>query len=241
MRNVELKYVEGIVPNILMIDDDMDLCELLKEYLGQEGFAVTTVHDGITGTAEALSGVYNLVVLDVMLPGSSGFEVLRSLRATSRVPVVMLTARGEDVDRIVGLEIGADDYLPKPFNPRELVARIRAVLRRASEQPTPVEGGRLIVDDLELIVGTRTLLRNSQAVELTTVEFAIISCLLRSAGQVVSREDLVRQALGRDLTAYDRSIDVHVSSLRKKLDTKNDGSERIKTVRNVGYLYSAEL
>jgi two-component system response regulator CpxR len=154
----------------------------------------------------------------------------------------MLTARGEDVDRIVGLEIGADDYLPKPFNPRELVARIRAVLRRMESDPQPqTDAGRLVVGDIELVPGTRTVLRAGQKVDLTSVEFAILETLLRLAGQVVSRDDLVKQALGRRLSAYDRSIDVHVSSLRRKLGQRAGDSERIKTIRNIGYLYSAEV
>jgi two-component system response regulator CpxR len=177
-----------------------------------------------------------------MLPGINGFEVLRRIRAASRVPVLMLTARGEDVDRIVGLEIGADDYLPKPFNPRELVARIRAVLRRVESNPQPqVDSGRLVVGDIELITGTRTVLRAGQKVDLTSVEFAILETLLRLAGQVVSRDELVKKALGRDLTAYDRSIDVHVSSLRKKLGQRAGESDRITTVRNIGYQYAADL
>jgi DNA-binding response OmpR family regulator len=228
--------------NILIIDDDMDLCDLLRDYLTPEGFVVEAVHDGLQGVERAVSGQYALVVLDVMLPGINGFEVLRRIRAVSRVSVLMLTARGEDVDRIVGLEIGADDYLPKPFNPRELVARIRAVLRRVESGPQPqVDSGKLVVGDVELVPGTRTVLRAGEKVELTSVEFSILETLLRLAGQVVNREDLVKNALGRSLSAYDRSIDVHVSSLRKKLGQRTDESERIKTVRNVGYLYSAEL
>jgi len=229
--------------NILIIDDDTDLCDLLRDYLTPEGFVVEAVHNGTEGVDRTVSGRYSLVVLDVMLPGINGFEVLRRIRAASRVPVLMLTARGEDVDRIVGLEIGADDYLPKPFNPRELVARIRAVLRRAESEPqsqVQADTGRLIVGDIELVSGTRTVLRIGQKVELTSVEFAILETLLRLAGQVVSRDDLVKQALGRNLSAYDRSIDVHVSSLRKKLGQRVDESERIKTVRNIGYQYSAE-
>jgi two-component system response regulator CpxR len=236
--------------NILIIDDDTDLCELLRDYLAPEGFVVEAVNSGFDGVDRAVSGQYSLVVLDVMLPGINGFEVLRRIRAASRIPVLMLTARGEDVDRIVGLEIGADDYLPKPFNPRELVARIRAVLRRVESEPqsqvqSPIhsqsDAGRLIVGDIELVTGTRTVLRSGQKVELTSVEFAILETLLRMAGQVVSRDDLVKQALGRNLSAYDRSIDVHVSSLRKKLGQRMDESERIKTVRNIGYQYSAEV
>lgn len=228
--------------NILIIDDDLDLCDLLREYLTPEGFATESVHNGLTGVEQAISGQYALVVLDVMLPGTNGFEVLRRIRAASPVPVLMLTARGDDVDRIVGLEIGADDYLPKPFNPRELVARIRAVLRRAGpEAQSQAEAGRLVVGDIELVPGTRTVLRAGQRVDLTSVEFSILENLLRHAGQVVSREDLVRNALGRSLSSYDRSIDVHVSSLRRKLGQGPGEAERIKTVRSVGYLYSAEL
>lgn len=228
--------------NILIIDDDRDLCDLLGDYLTPEGFTVEAVYNGLEGVERALSGKYSLVVLDVMLPGLNGFEVLRRIRALSGISVLMLTARGEDVDRIVGLEIGADDYLPKPFNPRELVARIRAILRRGESRPqTQSEPARLVVGDIELIPGSRTLLRSGEKVELTTVEFAILETLLRQAGQVVSRDDLVKQALGRNLNVYDRSIDVHVSSLRKKLGQSVDGSERIKTIRSIGYQYAIEV
>lgn len=228
--------------NILIIDDDIDLCELLRELLTPEGFTVAAVHNGIEGVKQAVSGQYALVVLDVMLPGLTGFEVLRQIRASSRVAVLMLTARGDDVDRIVGLEIGADDYLPKPFNPRELVARIRAVLRRMEHESRPPrpEMGRVVVGDLQLIPSTRTLLCAGQQVELTSVEFSILEILLRQAGHVVGRDELVRQAMGRKPSSYDRSIDVHVSSLRKKLGPRKGDPERIKTIRNVGYLYSAE-
>ena len=227
---------------ILIIDDDMDLCELLRDYLTPEGFVVDVVHDGLGGVGRAISGKYSLVVLDVMLPGINGFEVLRRIRAVSKVSVLMLTARGEDVDRIVGLEMGADDYLPKPFNPRELVARIRAVLRRVESDPqSPIDSGRLVIGDMEMVPGTRTVLRDGQKVDLTSVEFAILETLLRLAGQVVSRDDLVQQSLGRRLSAYDRSIDVHVSSLRRKLGQRAGESERIKTIRNIGYQYSAEI
>src|SRR5512136_2172976 len=166
--------------SILIIDDDKDLCELLRDYLTAEGFAVASVHNGPDGAELAVSGSYALVVLDVMLPGINGFDVLRKIRAVSKIPVLMLTARGEDVDRIVGLEIGADDYLPKPFNPRELVARIRAILRRMEASPQPqADAGRIVVGDLELVPGTRTVLRAGQKVDLTSVEFAILETLLR--------------------------------------------------------------
>jgi len=229
---------------ILIIDDDKDLCDLLKDYFAPEGFEVEALHNGLEGAERALAGGYSLVVLDVMLPGINGFEVLRRVRAASHIPVLMLTARGEDVDRIVGLEIGADDYLPKPFNPRELVARIRAVLRRAESAPVqqqaPADPGRLAVGDVELVSGTRTVLRAGEKIDLTTVEYSILEVLLRQAGQVVSRDDLVKQGMGRNLNAYDRSIDVHVSSLRRKLGAAGDGSERIKTIRSIGYLYTTE-
>ncbi len=234
----------GAMNTILIIDDDKDLCDLLKDYFAPEGFEVEAVHNGLDGAERALAGSYSLIVLDVMLPGINGFEVLRRIRAASHLPVLMLTARGEDVDRIVGLEIGADDYLPKPFNPRELVARIRAVLRRAESsrvpQQTSCDTGRLAVGDVELISGTRTVLRAGEKVDLTTVEFSILEVLLRQAGQVVSRDDLVKQGMGRNLNAYDRSIDVHVSSLRRKLGVAADGSERIKTIRSIGYQYTTE-
>lgn len=227
--------------SILIIDDDIELCELLRDYLTPEGFIVEAVHDGLLGVEAAVSGRYSMVVLDVMLPGANGFEVLRRVRAVSRVPVLMLTARGEDIDRIVGLEIGADDYMPKPFNPRELAARIRAVLRRVEGASAPhADAGRLTVGDVELVAGSRDVLRAGVKVELTSVEFAILEVLMRNAGQVVSRDDLVKQAMGRNPLAYDRSIDVHVSSLRRKLGQRADYSERIKTVRSIGYLYSAE-
>lgn len=225
---------------ILVIDDDIELCELLSDYLGPEGFPTETVNDSRRGIERALSGEHALVVLDVMLPEMSGFEVLRQIREQSRIPVLMLTARGDDVDRIVGLEMGADDYLPKPFNPRELVARIRAIQRRAeagAAEPAP-GGSRQQVGDVELDAGTRSVRRGGEAVELTAVEFSLLEELLGRAGQVVSREELVKKVLGRRLSPYDRSIDVHVSSLRKKLGHQVAGRERIRTVRGVGYQYA---
>jgi two-component system, OmpR family, response regulator CpxR len=225
---------------ILVIDDDIDLCELLTDYLTTEGFKVEVVHDGEAGAARALDGNYELVILDVMLPGINGFEVLRRLRAGSATPVLMLTARGDDVDRIVGLEMGADDYLPKPFNPRELVARIRAVQRRtdAAQATGTSPGEALAVGDVTLNLGARTVHVGGVPIELTSVEFSLLEVLIRLAGQVVSREALSIQALGRELNAYDRSIDVHVSSLRRKLGTLGEENERIKTVRGIGYFYT---
>jgi two-component system response regulator CpxR len=225
---------------ILVIDDDIDLCELLTDYLTTEGFAVEVVHDGEAGAERALTGDFELVVLDVMLPGINGFEVLRRLRIGSTTPVLMLTARGDDVDRIVGLEMGADDYLPKPFNPRELVARIRAVQRRTEPAPATATAPRetVTVGDVTLDLGARTVHVGGVPIELTSVEFSLLEVLIRLAGQVVSREELSLQALGRELNVYDRSIDVHVSSLRRKLGTLGEESERIKTVRGIGYFYT---
>jgi two-component system response regulator CpxR len=227
---------------ILVIDDDIDLCELLTDYLTTEGFVVEVVHDGEAGAARALAGDYALVVLDVMLPGINGFEVLRRLRTGSATPVLMLTARGDDVDRIVGLEMGADDYLPKPFNPRELVARIRAVQRRTAAVAAPATAAApsetLVVGDVTLDLGARSVHVAGVPVELTSVEFSLLEVLVRRAGQVVSREELSLQALGRELNAFDRNIDVHVSSLRRKLGALGEENERIKTVRGIGYFYT---
>jgi len=223
---------------ILIIDDDVELCELVGEYLGREGFEVEAAHNGDKGLERALAGEYALVVLDIMLPGMTGLDVLRHLRSESRTPVLILTARGEEVDRIVGLEIGADDYLGKPFNPRELLARVRAILRRS--QAAPASAAALVaLGDVELDPGARTVTREGKAVELTAVEFSLLEALMRSAGQVVTREFLAQTVLGRRFVAYDRSIDMHVSKLRKKLGPQpgNEG-ERIKTVRGVGYIYA---
>src|SRR5208282_1279934 len=224
--------------HVLVVDDDVELCSLVQEYLTAEGFSLKAVHDGEQGLQQALTGAYALVVLDVMLPGINGFEVLRRIRSVSKIPVLLLTARGEDVDRIVGLEIGADDYLPKPFNPRELVARIRAVLRRTQTsgqagEPVPAV---VRVGDIELDPATRSVLQNGKPVELTSVEFNLLHVLLREAGRVVTREHLVDAVLGRKFSPFDRSIDMHVSKVRKKLGDSDNGSDHIKTVRGVGYI-----
>lgn len=222
---------------ILIIDDDRELCSLLEEYLADEGFEVEKVHDGKEGVDWACSRHYDLVVLDVMLPSLNGFEVLRRIRAASSLPVVMLTARGEEVDRIVGLEMGADDYLPKPFNPRELVARIRAVQRRQTSPAKDMAEIKLTIGDLTVDPGRRSVKQGEQAVPLTSLEFSVLELLLSQAGRVISREEICSQALGRQLNSYDRSIDVHISSLRRKLGPMADGGERIKSVRGVGYIY----
>ncbi len=223
---------------VLIVDDDVELCELVAEYLTPEGFEVEAVHNGEEGLTQALSGEHVIVVLDVMLPGMNGLDVLRKLRGESRVPVLILTARGDDVDRIVGLEIGADDYLPKPFNPRELLARIRAILRR-TQKPTSPPMEKIAVGDVELDPAARVVRRGGQPVELTSVEFGMLEALMRASGQVVTREQLAQNVLGRKFMPYDRSIDMHVSKLRKKLGDSDD-NEKIKTIRGVGYVFTRQ-
>ena len=231
---------EWSATRILVVDDDVELCELVQQYLGAQGFLVEAVHDGATGVASALSDSYRMVILDVMLPGMRGFEVLRQIRAKSAIPVIMLTAHGEDVDRIVGLEIGADDYMLKPFNPRELAARIHAVLRRTEAGSAGKEApsqASIRLDDIRLDTRTRTAYLKSQDVELTSAEFELLALFFKSPGQVVTREELVKNALGRELEPADRSLDVHISNLRKKIGPFEDGTERIRAIRNVGYIY----
>ena len=229
---------EANTGRILVIDDDAELCKLVARYLGGEGFQIETVRTSKQGVDRALSGEHDLVVLDVMLPAMDGFEVLRRLRAESRIPVLMLTARGDDLDRILGLEIGADDYLPKPFNPRELAARIRAILRRAAASAPTQNGSAFVIGDLELNAGSRLVRLSSKALDLTTVEFDLLERFLKSAGRIVRREELVKEVLGREFSPFDRSIDTHVCNLRKKLGPYQDGTERIKGVRGVGYLFA---
>jgi two-component system, OmpR family, response regulator CpxR len=231
-----------MMPQILVIDDDHELCELLCEYLQPEGFVVEMTGDSRQGIERALAGEHSLVVLDVMLPDISGFEVLRRIRASSDIPVLMLTARGEEVDRIVGLEMGADDYLPKPFNPRELVARLRAIGRRTTQSQGKHEARSadeiLAVGDLLFDPKTRSVKKAGRLVNVTAAEFSLLRELLREAGRVVSRERLTDMVLGRKMTLFDRSIDVHVSSLRRKLGAEVEGGERIKAVRGIGYIYA---
>jgi two-component system response regulator CpxR len=227
--------------SVLIIDDDEELCELVAEYLSAEGYAVASVNDGAAGLREALSGKHDLAILDVMLPKMNGFEVLRHIREKSRIPVLMLTARGDDTERIVGLEIGADDYLPKPFNPRELTARLRAILRRVNapaDEQGDGAGGKFEVDDIELSPTSRTVRRNGDELPLTSIEFDLLNVLLRSAGNIVRKEDLSEEVLERKLSPFDRSLDMHISNLRRKLGPRADGSSRIKTIRSVGYIYT---
>jgi two-component system response regulator CpxR len=216
---------------ILVIDDDVELCSLLKQFLQREGFQVECAHDGKAGLELAAQGQIDLVVLDVMLPGMDGFEILRRLRQQGRIPVLMLTARGEDVDRIVGLELGADDYLPKPFNPRELAARIRAILRRMEPNSA---SNRIEANGVTLDPGSREVYCGGRRVELTTIEFDILEHLMRAAGRVLSRDALMEAMYNRKATAFDRSMDMHISHLRRKLETERP---LIKTVRGVGYQF----
>ena len=219
---------------LLLADDDIELSALLKEYFESEGFDVRLAHDGREALDELRRPGLDLVVLDVMMPEVSGLEVLKELRKDSRMPVIMLTARGDDMDRILGLELGADDYVPKPCNPRELLARIRAVMRRAQGA---VEHGLIQVDDLELNHGNRTLRMGGEAVELTSTEFSILLSLLNHRGEVVSKRDLYLSALGREPVPHDRSVDMHVSNLRRKLGPDPAGENRIETIRGIGYQY----
>jgi DNA-binding response OmpR family regulator len=224
-----------LVEDILLIDDDVELCSMLIDYLGRHGFHVTAVHRGDSGLKAALEKPYSLVLLDVMLPGLDGFEVLRRIRTESSVSVVLLTARGDDVDRVVGLEIGADDYLPKPFNPRELLARIRAILRRTGSTETKSGPTALRVNDLELDPATRIVLQSGKKIDLTDVEFALLEALMRLPGKVITREELAENVLGRKFHPFDRSLDMHVSRLRRKLNETSSHDDQVKTVRGIGY------
>jgi DNA-binding response OmpR family regulator len=219
---------------VLIVDDDVQLCRLLEERLSTEGFTIEAVHEGSRGLQRALSTEHALVVLDLMLPGMGGLDVLRRLRKQSPVPVLILTARGEDAERIQGLELGADDYVPKPFNPRELIARIRAILRRTARVFTST--GPIVVGDLRLDPAAREVYLNDLALNLTSVEFTLLETLVRDAGHVLTREQLTETVLGRKLGPFDRVIDVHVSNVRKKLGSAQDG-QRIKAVRGSGYLF----
>src|SRR5450631_1060100 len=221
---------------VLLVDDDRELCQMLTEYLEAENFKVACVHDGADALAELQRSDYELLILDVMLPSVGGFDVLRKLGAAYVTPILMLTARGDDVDRIVGLELGADDYLSKPFNPRELVARMRAILRRAGSRAARDAGqDELTVGPILLNTGMHLVRVADRTVTLTGAEFRVLELLMRSAGQVISREAMTEQALGRKLAPYDRSIDTHISNLRRKLELEAGDNPEIKNVRGAGY------
>ena len=220
---------------VLLIDDDVKLVALVNDYLVEEGFSVGTEHDGARGVVEALSGNYAMVVLDVMMPRVNGLEALRHIRQKSTVPILMLTARGDEVDRITGLELGADDYVAKPCTPRELVARIRAILRRTQPIAAADPSGALVSGSLTMWPEQRRAEWLGEALQLTSTEFSLLEVLLRHAGRPVRKADLCERALGRPLTRYDRSIDVHLSSVRRKLGTLADGRSLIQAVHRRGY------
>jgi len=223
------------VAAVLLADDDIELSGMLAEYLEREGFSVTAVYDGESAARLAAGGAYQIVVLDVMMPRIDGVEALRRIRQGSRVPVIMLTARGDDVDRIIGLELGADDYVAKPCTPRELAARLRAILRRM--QPQAEGAGPLTVSGLALWPEKRRVEWQGHPIELTSMEFNLLEVLMRNAGRVVSKKDLSEQALGRPLARFERSVDVHLSSIRQKL---GDAATLIRTVRGQGYHLARE-
>jgi len=224
--------------NILLVDDDQELCALLKRYLERELFRVQAVHNANDGLTEALSGKYDAIILDIMLPGGNGLEVLESIRQRSDIPVLMLTAKGDEMDRISGLEIGADDYLPKPCNPRELTARLRSITRRG--RSSDVADAQLEVDDLLIDFDQHQVLKEGEPLELTITEFNILGVLAREAGSVVEKNELAEKSLQRSLTMFDRSLDMHLSNLRKKLGNNRKGEARIRTMRGIGYMYALE-
>lgn len=222
-------------PRVLLVDDDSELLELLRDYLEGDGFAVTCACDGISGVVEALSGRHDIVVLDVMLPGLSGIQALGRIRAGSLLPVLMLTARGDDTDRIVGLELGADDYVPKPCTPRELSARLKAILKRVDGGARADTPRRLVAGDLSLHPGRRSAELAGVPLALTSTEYSLLETLVRHAGKPVGKQTLSEEALGRPLARFDRSIDVHISRIRQKLGPFADGRPRIETVIRRGY------
>jgi DNA-binding response OmpR family regulator len=225
------------IASVLLVDDDQELCLMLSEYLAAEQFRVTCVHDGQAGITHVREQNFDVVVMDITMPVLDGFDALRQIRTFSTIPVLMLTARGDETDRIVGLEMGADDYLPKPFNPRELTARLKAILRRSRQSAVAADGDpQLRLSDLVLNPGSQSLLVSGRPVQLTATEYSMLELLVRSAGSVVHKEVLSETVLGRRLTPYDRSLDTHIANLRKEIGPAADASPRIKTVRGQGYL-----
>ncbi len=224
---------------ILLIDDDVELSQLVVDYLTLDGFVLEQATDGVSGLAKAQTGQYQLILLDVMLPGLDGLSLLRQLRQSSYCPVLMLTARGDDIDRIIGLELGADDYLAKPFNPRELSARVKAILRRVEliqQSQNEQQQTQLELNQVQLNLQNRQVHCGGQLLTLTATEFQLLEYLMRHAGQVITKENLSKAVLGRTLQQYDRSLDVHISNIRKKL-AAGDPHEKIQTLRGSGYLF----
>jgi len=225
---------------LLIVDDDLDLCNLVSNYLQEEGFAVDAVHTGREGELAAANTPYQLIILDVMLPDKKGFDVLKEIRAQGRSPVLMLTAKGDEFDRVLGLELGADDYLSKPFSPRELVARIGAILRRSgwqSESGNSLRPPVMRSGDLEMDPSARSVSKAGEPVHLTSAEYDLLRLFIESPGQILTREKLVEMVLDRKFSPFDRSLDLHVSNLRRKLGSQANGAERIRSVRGIGYLY----
>jgi DNA-binding response OmpR family regulator len=240
-RGLAGKTTQRVKPNLLVVDDDLELCEVLKRYLEAEDFLVSFAHTGEAGTKAGIEGSFELIVLDVMLPDKKGFNVLKDIRQRARTPVLMLTARGEEFDRILGLELGADDYLPKPFSPRELIARISAILRRSGWQTDNKNGLRppkIKFGDLELDLGARIVSKTSGALNLTSAEFELLHMFFEFPGQVLTRDRLVERVLDRKFSPFDRSIDFHITNLRRKLGPQPGGGDRIRSVRGIGYLYA---
>ncbi|KID36726.1 MULTISPECIES: response regulator [Pseudoalteromonas] len=222
--------------SILLIDDDQELCSLLKEYFTAEGFEVAMAHTGTEGLQLALKQNFDLILLDVMLPEMDGFEVLKALRVQKMTPVIMLTAKGDDFDRIFGLELGADDYIPKPFNHRELLARVKAITRRVDHYKQHSSNDTFTIHQLRLDVASRSATVNGEVLSLTGTEYEVLLLLVRTAGEVVDKQTISRQVLGRPLVPYDRSIDMHVSNVRKKIAALSEHTY-IKTIRGAGYIF----
>ncbi|PLX69078.1 MAG: DNA-binding response regulator [Denitrovibrio sp.] len=218
--------------NILLIDDDIELCELLAEYLATEGYEIRAIHNGAEGADTVLAEDFDLIILDVMLPGMGGFDVLKTIRTHKKTPILMLTAKGDDIDKILGLEMGADDYMPKPYNPRELLARIKAILRRTkTKQDSSSKPEKITIGNFQLDLGQLTVQYKGNTIPLTVVEFNILELMVENIGKVVTREDIALKVLGRELSPFDRSIDVHVSNIRKK----SGNTDIIKSIRGSGY------
>jgi DNA-binding response OmpR family regulator len=241
IREVAGKPAQLVKPHLLIVDDDRELCEVLKRYLESEDFRVSFAHTGEAGTNAGMEGSFELIVLDVMLPDKKGFTVLKDIRQHARTPVLMLTARGEEFDRILGLELGADDYMAKPFNPRELAARITAILRRSGWQSDNKNGLRppkMKFGDLELDLGARVVSKSGESLNLTSAEFELLHMFFEFPGQVLTRDKLVERVLDRKFSPFDRSIDFHITNLRRKLGPQPEGGDRIRSVRSIGYLYA---
>jgi two-component system response regulator CpxR len=240
-REAAGKKTQQLKPHLLVVDDDLELCEVLRRYLEVEDFRVSFAHTGDAGTKAGIEGSFELIVLDVMLPDKKGFDVLKDIRQRTRTPVLMLTARGEEFDRVLGLELGADDYLPKPFSPRELIARISAILRRSGWQSDNKNGLRppkIKFGDLELDLGSRTVSKTDGPLNLTSAEFELLHMFFEFPGQVLTRDTLVERVLDRKFSPFDRSIDFHITNLRRKLGPQAGGGERIRSVRGIGYMYA---